>query len=240
MNPEAEKRGIDDESLLRLAAAAIHEQFLEEEKEKKEEVVFSEKEIRQGWNNIMKEYHKRKFSQTTKSFFRRAAVASAAFIAAIGGTAVTVMAISPTIRQMVLTDFGEYSTLDVLFSGHKPEIPEDWQEMYYPSYIPEGFTYKETKLTSKMKTLIYITDDGEYNLAFSIILPGSDIGLDTENMVKSEIKVKDHNAILYEKQGSLVSSILINYEDCIIDIFGPVRSEELILIAESIKTKKGV
>lgn len=123
MSLETQKRGIDNESLLRLAAAAIHEQGLVEEEQEKE-FIFTGQELRQGWNNIMKEYHKRKFSQTTKSFFRRAAVASAAFIAAIGGTAVTAMAVSPTIREMVLTDFGKYSTLDVLFSGHKPEIPE--------------------------------------------------------------------------------------------------------------------
>lgn len=235
MSLETQKRGIDNESLLRLAAAAIHEQGLVEEEQEKE-FIFTGQELRQGWNNIMKEYHKRKFSQTTKSFFRRAAVASAAFIAAIGGTAVTAMAVSPTIREMVLTDFGKYSTLDVLFSGHKPEIPEDWQEMYYPSYIPEGFTFKEIKSISTINTLVYVDSRG-YNLGFSIIMPNAEINIDTENMEKSEIQINGRNALLYEKSDKIKSSVLINYGDCIIYIVGSLSTDEIIKIAENISEK---
>lgn len=227
-----EKQGIDDESLFRLAAAAIHEQLAEEESIAGEEITFSEQEIQKSWGEVMRKYRRKKFEESIKRYFKRTAAAAAAILLVASGSLVTVMAVSPTIREMVLTDFGEYSTLDVLFSGHKPEIPKGWQEQYYPRYIPEGFTFKEIKASSKVKTLVYANSEKQY-LGFTLIFPGADINIDTESMEQTKIMIKEHEAILLKKRDKLESSILINYGDCAIYIFGPVSEDEIIKIAES-------
>ena len=231
-----ERRGVDDESLLRLAAAAIHEQKEEEENEY-EPITLTSQEIQQRWKAVLRQYHRNKFREGLRTFVRKAAMTAAMLFAAISSTMVTAMAVSPAIREIVLTDFGKYSTLDTLLSGGQVEVPEDWQERYYPTYIPEGFSHKETKLRMKTSSLVYTNSEG-MNLVFTIVLPDSNMSIDTENMTKEELQIKGHDAILYEKRDKSKSHILINYEDCIIAIFGPISPEEIIKIAESIQEKK--
>ena len=231
-----ERRGVDDESLLRLAAAAIHEQKEEEENEY-EPITLTSQEIQQRWKAVLRQYHRNKFREGLRTFVRKAAMTAAMLFAAISSTMVTAMAVSPAIREIVLTDFGKYSTLDTLISGGQVEIPDDWQERYYPTYIPEGFSHRETKLRMKSSSLIYTNSEG-MNLVFTIVLPDSNMSIDTENMTKEELQIKGHDAILYEKRDKSKSHILINYEDCIIAIFGPISPEEIIKIAESIQEKK--
>jgi len=230
-----ERRGVDDESLLRLAAAAIHEQKEEEENEY-EPITLTSQEIQQRWKAVLRQYHRNKFREGLRTFVRKAAMTAAMLFAAISSTMVTAMAVSPAIREIVLTDFGKYSTLDTLISGGQVEVPEDWQERYYPTYIPEGFSHKETKLRMKTSSLVYTNSEG-MNLVFTIVLPDSNMSIDTENMTKEELQIKGHDAILYEKRDKSKSHILINYEDCIIAIFGPISPEEIIKIAESIQEK---
>ena len=231
-----ERRGVEDESLLRLAAAAIHEQKEEEENEY-EPITLTSQEIQQRWKAVLRQYHRNKFREGLRTFVRKAAMTAAMLFAAISSTMVTAMAVSPAIREIVLTDFGKYSTLDTLISGGQVEVPEDWQERYYPTYIPEGFSHKETKLRMKTSSLVYTNSEG-MNLVFTIVLPDSNMSIDTENMTKEELQIKGHDAILYEKRDKSKSHILINYEDCIIAIFGPISPEEIIKIAESIQEKK--
>ena len=230
-----ERRGVDDESLLRLAAAAIHEQKEEEENEY-EPITLTSQEIQQRWKAVLRQYHRNKFREGLRTFVRKAAMTAAMLFAAISSAMVTAMAVSPAIREIVLTDFGKYSTLDTLISGGQVEVPEDWQERYYPTYIPEGFSHKETKLRMKTSSLVYTNSEG-MNLVFTIVLPDSNMSIDTENMTKEELQIKGHDAILYEKRDKSKSHILINYEDCIIAIFGPISPEEIIKIAESIQEK---
>lgn len=237
MNPEKKKQGIDNESLLRLAAAAIHEQEIEEENAGIGSISLSEQDIRRQWNSIMKKYRKRMLQEKAGYLLRKTAAAAAALVLAMGGTMVTAMAVSPAIREIILTDFGEYSDLKMLFSGNRMEIPKGWEEKYYPAYIPEGFIYKEIKSTSKVKGIIYVNDEKQY-LGFTIITPDANVSIDTENMTVSEITVNGRNAILFEKKDSLKSSILINYENCVIDIYGPISSEEIIKIAENITSQR--
>lgn len=242
MDPGKKNQGIDDESLLRLAASAIHEQL--EEKEKKEEqdfqeIVFTKEELQKKWKKLLWKFRWREFKDKFRLFLKKTMAAVAAVILAAGGTMVTAMAVSPTIREIVLTDFGKYSTLDMLISGGRVEVPDDWQGSYYPTYIPEGFDYKRTDIDTVMSSLIYENSEGMY-LDFTIIIPDADadIGIDTENTTKTEIQIKGRDAILYEKKDRLISRVLINYEDCVIDIFGPVSSKEIIKIAEKIAIKK--
>lgn len=239
MDPEKKNQGIDDESLLRLAASAIHEQFEEEEAQDFQEISFTKEELQKKWKKLLWELRWREFKSNFRLSLKRSMAAAAAFILTAGGTMVTAMAVSPTIREIVLTDFGKFSTLNMSISDGEIEVPEDWQERYYPTYIPKGFNYKKTAIEPTISSLIYEDSEGMY-LDFTIIIPDADtdIGIDTENTTKTAIQIKGQDAVLYEKKNRLISRVLINYEDCVIDIVGPVSSEEIIKIAESIATKK--
>ena len=233
MTAENRKKGIDDESLLRLAAVAIREQMEKEENVSGEEIVLSEREIQERWNAVMGEYCRKKFRVRSGGLFKRAAAIAAMLFIAISGTFITTMAVSPTIREIVLTDFGEYSTLGALLSDDRAEVPEEWEEKYFPTYIPAEYHYDEIRARTKIKNLIYVNSEG-LHVFFSIIPPDADVDFDTENMRTTEMKIKGHGTILLEKLDGSYCSILINYDDYIIHIFGPIPGEEAVKIAESI------
>lgn len=240
------RRGIDDESLLRLAAVAVHENVLREYEALEDGSVpqLSEAEIQAGWERAMKKYQRGEWLRRLKAFPRELLRKLLALLAALsmlgGGVAVTVMAINPSIREMVLTDFGEYTDVRFIFSNGSGQsrlsYPEDWTDNYYPSYIPKEFTLLKVFNTSISHTLIYV-NEAEITLLFQIFSPTSNPGINTENLMAEEIEINEHFAILYTSEDDKRSVLLINYGEAVIHICGPISSAEIVKIAENITEK---
>ena len=230
----------EDESLLRLAAIEVYEDAVREYQSLGEDdaPMLSQQQVDEQFKQLMARYRQEQRAHRFRSLPRkvlRRAVTVAAAIAILCSSAFTVaMASSPTIREIIMEDFGKYSDLVMLLGEQKAECPEGWEGKYYPTYIPEGYTlYKHTE-TTQMSTLRYLNVDEEA-LIFSIIDYGANVSIDTENMTKSEIDIKNRNAILHVGKGR--SSVVINYGDCVIFIYGPVSEDVIIKVAENISER---
>ena len=231
----------EDESLLRLAAIEVYEDAVREYQSLGEDdaPMLSQQQVDEQFKQLMARYRQEQRAHRFRSLPRkvlRRAVTVAAAIAILCSSAFTVaMASSPTIREIIMEDFGEYSDLVMILSGEqKATCPEGWEGRYYPAYIPEGYTFCNYVKSYPFNTLRYINYDGEI-LTFSIIDYSSSISIDTENMSKTEIIVGNRDAILYV--GEVSSSVVINCGDCAIFIYGPISKDVLVKIAENILEK---
>ena len=70
MDPEKKNQGIDDESLLRLAASAIHEQFEEEKTQDFQEISFTKEELQKKWKKLLWELRWREFKTNFRLYLK--------------------------------------------------------------------------------------------------------------------------------------------------------------------------
>ena len=231
----------EDESLLRLAAIEIYEDAVREYQSLGEDdaPAISQRQVDEQFKQLMARYRQEQGAHRFRSLPRkvlRRAVTVAAAIAILCSSAFTVaMASSPTIREIIMEDFGEYSDLVMILSGEqKATCPEGWEGRYYPAYVPEGYTFYNYVKSYPMSALRYKNFEGE-NLNFVIFDCHANMAIDVENMSKAEITIGNREAVLYV--GDLNSSLVINYEDCVIYIFGRISKETVIKIAENISEK---
>ncbi len=228
----------EDESLLRLAAIEVYEDAVKEYELLREDdsPAISQRQVDEQFKQLMARYWQEQGAHRFRSLpgkVLRRAVTVAAAIAILCSSAFTVaMASSPTIREIIMEDFGEYSDLVMILSGgQKSACPEGWEGRYYPAYIPEGYTFYKCTKSSPISTLRYINDNCEI-FTFAILDTNVNIAIDNESMSKTEITIKNQNAILYIGKGR--SSVVINYEDFAVFIYGPVSKEVIIKVAENI------
>ena len=166
----------EDESLLRLAAIEVYEDAVKEYESLREDdsPAISQRQVDEQFKQLMARYRQEQGAHRFRSLPRkvlRRAVTVAAAIAILCSSAFTVaMAFSPTIRAIISQDFGAYSDLLMLLSNEqKMPCPEEWEEMYYPTYIPQGYTFYKCTKSSEVSNLIYINSDKEF-INFSIII----------------------------------------------------------------------
>ena len=230
----------EDESLLRLAAIEVYEDAVKEYESLREDdsPAISQRQVDEQFKQLMARYRQEQGAHRFRSLPRkvlRRAVTAAAAIAILCSSAFTVaMASSPTIREIILEDFGEYSDLVMLFSGdQKVECPAEWTSSFYPSYIPNGFEYIKIFNNAIRETAFYQNSDGKI-LEFTVFPPDTQMSINTENMKQYSVDINNYNATLLVDEESCKASILINQEDCIVYISGSVSSEEILKIAKSI------
>lgn len=229
---------MDDEKLLRLAALSVHENAVAEYEALEDgKDLISEKEIQKQWNAVMKEHRKRKYRGLLSSLRGELLKKIAAVIAALsilgGGVTATVVAVNPQIRDGFDTDFADHSILGIVFSDKRPEIPEEWNERYYPTYMPDGFEYIRMDEYKMRSELIY--QNKEKTLYFTVYPMEINVGLNTEKMTCRTVDINGITSTLYSDQNDVRSVLTMNYTDCVICISGFVQSSEAVLIGESIK-----
>lgn len=229
----------EDESLLRLAAIEIYEEAAreyEEMAESGEEVRLSQQQVDKRWKQVMKQYRqeekrrkrKPRREHSPKRLLRVASVAIAAFLS-VG----TVASATPTIREMVLEDFGKYTSVHLLFSGSNIPRPDGWTEIVYPTYIPKDFSFVQIARSDIAQELLYKNEANDI-LGFAIFSTSANVDVNTENMIRQEVCIDEHMGVAYSSMDDTDSVLILNYLDCVVCISGPIPMEEAIKIAKSI------
>lgn len=231
----------EDESLLRLAAIEVYEDAVREYQSLGEDdsPAISQRQVDEQFKQLMARYRQEQGAHRFRSLPRkvlRRAVTVAAAIAILCSSAFTVaMASSPTIREIIMEDFGEYSDLVMILSGgQKAACPEGWEGRYYPAYIPEGYTFYRCVKSSPTNSLMYVNAEGKF-ITFSIVDYSAGMSIDAENMSKAEVFIGNREVVLYV--GETTSSVVINYEDYVIFVYGSVPKETIIKIAKNISER---
>ncbi len=234
----------EDESLLRLAAIEVYEDAVKEYESLREDdsPAISQRQVDEQFKQLMARYRQEQGAHRFRSLPRkvlRRAVTAAAAIAILCSSAFTVaMASSPTIREIILEDFGDYSDLWMLLSGEqKAACPEGWNGKYYPTYIPEGYQFTKIDQSASYSSIFYIDHSGKV-LEFTVFKSVNGYSVNTEKMWSESITINDRDAIRYSLEDDTRSFILINYEDFVIFIHGSLPYTEILNVAKSISAKK--
>ena len=140
----------------------------------------------------------------------------------------------PAIRltEKIYTEFSE-----ILFENEDNiEVPQKIEEVYIPSYIPEGYTLTEVVDDMRSMHFLFYTNEEGQELSVEQLTLNVGMAVDTEDITTEEITINGMNGIIYSKRG--LTSIIVNDNRYVHFVSGYEDREELIKIVESLHIRK--
>jgi len=95
-----------------------------------------------------------------------------------------------------------YAEYGYVQTGETLQIPEDWTEHYYLSYIPEGYEISNKSIGETISTVEYSKNE-EDRIFFGVFGIHEQTNLDVENAMVSVADINGSNATVIEKEGTI-------------------------------------
>ena len=190
-----------------------------------------------GFEKKMKQLIKKaKIKYISINRFRiRRSIAAASLILIILTASMSVEAVRMPIIRLTEKIYTEFS--EIIFENEDNiEVPEKIEEVYVPSYIPEGYTLKEEVNDMRSMHFFFYTNEEGQELSVEQLVLGVHMAVDTEGITTEEITINGLSGIIYTKRG--LTSIIVNDNRYVHFISGYESREELIKIVESLHVRK--
>ena len=190
-----------------------------------------------GFEKKMKQLIKKaKIKYISINRFRiRRSIAVASLMLIILTASMSVEAVRMPIIRLTEKIYTEFS--EIIFENEDNiEIPEKIEEVYVPSYIPEGYTLKEEVNDMRSMHFFFYTNEEGQELSVEQLVLGVHMAVDTEGITTEEITINGLSGIIYTKRG--LTSIIVNDNRYVHFISGYESREELIKIVESLHVRK--
>ena len=225
---------IDDEELAHMLAVIAYR----ENQEELDQLIQSEEYIPPDegeMRSFQEKFHKQ--SQRTlhraKGKLIRWACGIAA--AAVFVFAVPISAENATIFELVAQGFTDYSKISEP-EGYTFSKPDDWDCEYYPTWIPNEFSYREVVFRESLQYLRFGSSEGDLLFMYTTNWP-SGYGAVEELGTSSASTITLHGQVIpvYTSEDGFTKAVYIRTESGTIIIDGKVTNQELARIAQSIK-----
>lgn len=190
-----------------------------------------------GFEKKMKQLIKKaKIKYISINRFRiRRSIAAASLILIILTASMSVEAVRMPIIRLTEKIYTEFS--EIIFENEDNiEVPEKIEEVYVPSYIPEGYTLKEEVNDMRSMHFFFYTNEEGQELSVEQLVLGVHMAVDTEGITTEEITINGLSGIIYTKRG--LTSIIVNDNRYVHFISGYEDREELIKVVESLHVRK--
>ena len=142
--------------------------------------------------------------------------------------------------SMFKKDHGQYAAVKLQEDEQKAfDVPNGWEGMYYPSYIPAEFEVESVENSFGREFAAYMRDknNSDVRLIFEEMSENNEMNVDTENARVYHTKIHGSDAIVSIKEKT--SSVIWNESNRILSIMMDGDNEEQILkVAESVKQIK--
>lgn len=160
----------------------------------------------------------------------------AALLILLVNMAITIaVAASDTIRvqalQFLMQNTPSYTQIRFAPLGIEIEIPVDWPEDYYPTYIPQGFSITKVEPFEEAALVIYENTHNQ-RIEIDICGPGAVANIDSENAEMFDISIQRHSAMVLRKNEW--TRIVWSIGDRYIMIRSNTDYETIVSVAESI------
>lgn len=169
-----------------------------------------------------------RFTRAPKRF--AVAVAAAVFVIALAILPATSEAVRERITKLIERITSQHTEYQ-LVSDEDITVAK---KRFAPTYVPDGFILMQDFYGAGTIDLYYENSEGKY-FDIGVTLIGGTLQVDTEGANIEPIAIWGEEGKIITKDD--ITSIIWSKEDRIFDVYGTIDREELIKIAESIKTK---
>lgn len=144
----------------------------------------------------------------------------------------TVEAIRTPIINFFTKVYEEYT--QVTLNHDQKEVPAKLhiEEIYAPSYLPEGFEKNMEEITDNYLLFEYVNKENHYVLLQQFSYDDPSIAINTEDITYETVMIFDSVGIYYDNMG--IQSILWYYDGYTFSVIADIGKEEIIKVAQSI------
>lgn len=199
----------------------------------------------QGFEKTMQRLIRNQRRKTMLKRILKMTVKAAGFLIIITGVfltaALSVKATRTEILNLITETTKEYLNIkyeDRTVSDDKQDnLFQDWEQLYLPEYVPEGFEIRKTERLIRICTVEYANREGVM-ITFSYApVSGRTLSLDTEEAAIKELTILGNPALAIEKDttGIPEHKIVFNNGEMSFYISSSYDMEELIKMADSVR-----
>lgn len=163
---------------------------------------------------------------------KRVAIILLTLFTSLTATTFSVKAIRESVIEFITETFEKFTKISV-----EDEEPDTQAELIKtaPKYIPEGYTLESELEIGVIYRIIYSNSDKNTIDYTQKINFGTNYNIDTEDIEYEEININSFDGIKYVKNA--INTVVFADETYLYTVYGQVSFDELIKIAESIKTE---
>lgn len=162
---------------------------------------------------------------------RRVASITVAVLVAATVTTVSVEALREPVAQFFTQVFERFT--QVFFVDDTPDTPEVEMAKRAPTYVPEGYTVEQEMDLGTYYKITYVNENGEKLRFAQRWKRTGEVIADTEDVQYTEIIIDDYRGVTYSNKE--ITTIVFSDEEYTYTLSGPLGTDELVKIAESIK-----
>lgn len=162
---------------------------------------------------------------------RRVASITVAVLVAATVTTVSVEALREPVAQFFTQVFERFT--QVFFVDDTPDTPEVEMAKRAPTYVPEGYTVEQELDLGTANRIVYVNENGEKLRYTQHWKEHIEIVADTEDIQYYDVKINNYQGITYSNKE--INTIVFSDEEYTYTLSGPLGTDELVKIAESIK-----
>lgn len=162
---------------------------------------------------------------------RRVASITVAVLVAATVTTVSVEALREPVAQFFTQVFERFT--QVFFVDDTPDTPEVEMAKRAPTYVPEGYTVEQELDFGTYYKITYVNENGEKLRFAQRWKRTGEVIADTEDVQYTEIIIDDYRGVTYSNKE--ITTIVFSDEEYTYTLSGPLGTDELVKIAESIK-----
>ena len=142
--------------------------------------------------------------------------------------------------SMFAEDHGQYTAVKLQENEQKTfDVPNGWEGMYYPSYIPAEFEVESVENSFGREFAAYMRDknNSDIRLIFEEMSENNEMNVDTENARVYHTEIYGRDAIVSIKEET--STVIWSENNRILSVMMDGDNEEQILkVAKSVKQIK--
>jgi hypothetical protein len=132
----------------------------------------------------------------------------------------------------------KYTSFRLIDSSDRIKLGIEWKDSYAPTYVPKGYEVSDSYLSDTFKKVIFQNkQDKDSYILYTESGASNTLAVDTEEASLIEaVKINQTEGTIVAK-GSLIN-IIWEMDNRIFVVEGPIDKEELIKVAESVKSLK--
>ncbi|PKM51424.1 MAG: hypothetical protein CVV02_07410 [Firmicutes bacterium HGW-Firmicutes-7] len=186
--------------------------------------------------NRKKELEKNRRVQKLGTYSKRAAVVVLAVIITAATVTVSVEAYRIQFLNFIIETKEKYSLVNIEEDTGATidfnQLPTDWMNFYYPTYIPRGYIFKQASGDEVQKRMVF--EDFDYHeITFIQAELSASMQLDTEDGDVIQLEINGNRGMLIEENGY----VIINWynQEKLFTLDGEIDQNILIQMAKSIE-----
>jgi len=235
------------EALLEYAGSCHVENIVNEiqEQSKLDEQISFPPELDVKMRKFIAQYSRReklrKVWENTQKIFPKVAVFVVVTFTCMTIFVMNVEALRLRALNFIVDETKKYTSIEIkedldILENNSNTIPPDWEGLYAPTYIPEGFRIVQAQNLPETSRIIYSNDIKQTIIFDQSSNEKTNFRIDTENAKTSKIMINGFGGLLIEKDNLV---IIVWYNDEVsFTLTGKIDINELLEIAESVQVVK--